>query len=71
MDNFLARLLGDQRIPKPLRFLLLAILVGVIAYAGIMICLNSSMITGKIFGAVLALVILLLGGYVSMILYNH
>ena len=54
MEPFIADLINNPKIPKWLRYLIVMLVCGGIIFLGAMLALKSPMLSGKIFGGVLA-----------------
>ncbi len=63
MEPFLADLLNSNKVPKPIRYGVLWLLIGFLVYVGVGVGLNSPMLWGRIFGFALAAAMLALGVY--------
>ena len=60
-------LLTDKKIPKAIRYAILLVLVGFLEFVSIGVALSSPYVVGRIFGWILAAVILLAGVYIAIV----
>lgn len=53
MEPFIADLINNPKVPKWLRFVIVAVVCGLLIFLGVMLAINSSGLVGKIFGGIL------------------
>lgn len=58
MEQFIADLINNPKLPKWLRYIIVSVVCGLVIFLGIMLAIKSPMLIGKIFGGVLALLFL-------------
>lgn len=66
MEPFIADFLGNKKIPKALRYLVLAALVGFIEFICISVGISNSYLAGRIVGIAVALLMLAAGIYAAI-----
>ena len=63
MEPFLADLINNSKIPKAIRYAIVSVVCLFIFYLGMLCFVESQMIIGKAFGAVLCVLILAAAAY--------
>lgn len=70
MEPFIADLINNNKVPKPIRYLIVILLVGFITWVGVCVGLHSEMLIGNIFGFLIAGIILISGIYLLIKIYK-
>ena len=63
MEPFLADLINNPKIPKVIRYAIVAVVSLFILYLGIFCAVESPMVIGKVFGVILCTLTLVAAGY--------
>lgn len=66
MEPFIADLIKNPKVPKPIRYGIVIIICAFIIFIGVVCALNSSIFWGKIFGVLLAVVFFCVGVYLCV-----
>lgn len=69
MEPFIADLINNK-VPKPIRYIIVILLVGFIMWVGICVGLHSEMLIGNILGLLIAGIIWLTGIYLLIEIYK-
>lgn len=71
MEPFIADLINNKKLPKPIRYVIIILLVGFIMWIGIGVGLHSEMLIGNIFGFLIAGIILIAGIYLLVKVHKN
>lgn len=66
MEPFIADLINNPKVPKPIRYLIVIILSSFIIFIGIVCATKSPFLWGKIFGVILVIAFLGIGLYICI-----
>lgn len=58
MEQFIADLINNPKLPKRLRYIIVSVVCGSVIFLGIMLAIRSPVLIGKIFGGVLSFLFL-------------
>lgn len=70
MESIIADLINNNKVPKPIRYIIVILLVGFIMWVGICVGLHSEMLIGTIFSFLIVGIILLAGIYLLIKIYK-
>ena len=70
LEDVFSFLITSPRIPKPIRYLLVAVLAGFILALGILLVIRGEGLAGSIFGCVLAVLAIAAGVYLARKIYR-
>ena len=66
MEPFIADLINNSKVPKPIRYAIVTIISIFIIFIGVVCAIKSPFLWGKIFGVILAIIFLGLGIYICL-----
>lgn len=70
MEPFLADLINNPKIPKAIRYAIVAVVIAFVLYIGISVAIVSPMIIGKAFGVILCVLALVAAVYLFRKIYK-
>lgn len=53
MEPFIEDLINNQKVPKWLGFVIMAVVCGLLIFLGVLLAINSSELVGRIFGGIM------------------
>ncbi len=66
MEPFIADLINNPKVPKPIRYAIVTIISVFIIFIGVVCAIKSPFLWGRIFGIILAITFLVLGIYIGI-----
>lgn len=70
LGEVLSEVLGSRKVPKIIRYILLALVIGFLEFVFIAVAINSDMLIGSIICVILAVAMLVLGVYIAIFRIN-
>ncbi len=67
LEEVLSEVIGSRKVPKIIRYILLALVIGLLEFIFIAVAINSEMLIGSIICYVLAVAFVVLGVYLAVV----